>query len=80
MELLNEYIIAQQDSLHSQTKYHETQIKRAEVALETEILRKRQAEVELGKSTTLKEIEISKQQRLAELGIEDAERNLANLY
>lgn len=80
MELLNEYIIAQQDSLQLQTKYHEIQIKRAEIALETEILRKRQAEVELEKSTALKEIEVSKQQRMAELEIEAAERNLANLY
>lgn len=73
IELLSEYLTKQRDLMDLQTQYHEIQIKRAEVALETDILRKRQAEMDLEKTEQLNRIEIAKQQRLADLEIAAAE-------
>lgn len=75
-DILSEYLTNQADLMDLQKQYHEIQIKRAEVALETEILRKRQAEMDLEKTDALNRIEIAKQQRLADLEIAAAERNL----
>lgn len=74
--LLNEHIKQQQEINELQKEYLEIQINRSRVALEREKLSLRVTELELQKAEELKNIEIDKQRRLADLDIAARQRQL----
>lgn len=74
--LLNEHIKQQQEINELQKEYLDIQINRSRVALEREKLSLRVTELELQKAEELKNIEIDKQRRLADLDIAARQRQL----